>query len=178
MGRSRYKVFEEYLPYFMTSSIVGFYPLFNEEKYCRIILDGLDFLIAHREIKIYAYVLMPNHIHLIAEGEELAKRISGFKSFTARQIIDLLKEGNETEKLECFFKNKRIHKKDRKYQVWTEGFHPKQIRNADMMIQKIGYIHYNPVKAGLVEQSHMWKYSSAGMYEGEKSELDISIFEG
>jgi hypothetical protein len=48
-----------------------------------------------------------------------------------------------------------------KNQLWQEGFHPELIFNDRMLIQKIEYIHYNPVKRGVVDRPEYWKYSSA-----------------
>jgi len=57
--------------------------------------------------------------------------------------------------------------------VWQEGAHPELIQNEAMMLQKIEYIHNNPVKRGYVDQAQHWRYSSARNYEGEVGLLDI-----
>lgn len=89
MGRSRYKIYEEEYPYFMTSSVVGGYPVFSIPKAAQIILDGFCFLQDERHVKINAYVIMENHIHFIASGDDIAEKVGLFKSFAARQIIEL-----------------------------------------------------------------------------------------
>jgi REP element-mobilizing transposase RayT len=119
---------------------------------------------------------MPDHIHLIAEGKDLGKHISSFKSFTARQIINTLESENKVYELDALEKAKLAHKTDRKYQVWTEGFHPKQIRTDQMMNQKIEYIHYNPVKANLISKELAWEHSSAQYYIGEDCSLSLTLF--
>jgi hypothetical protein len=53
------------------------------------------------------------------------------------------------------------HKKDQEHQVWQEGVHPQQIETDEMMLQKIDYIHNNPVVRGLVVGAEHWRYSSA-----------------
>ena len=176
MGRSRYKILDENYPYFMTSSIVGKLPLFLDPKISSLITDGLHFLTKERNIKLYAYVIMPDHIHFIAEGINLAKHISSFKSFTARSIVDYLTRENRLKELIVLRNQKLAHKTDRKYQVWTEGFHPKQISSDQMMERKISYIHYSPVKAGLIANELQWQHSSAGFYSGEPSGLSLTLF--
>lgn len=47
-----------------------------------------------RNVEIYAYVVMENHMHFIARDEELVHTIQNFKSFTAHQILDFLKNRN------------------------------------------------------------------------------------
>ena len=174
MGRSRYKILDEDCSYFITSSIVGKLPLFRDQKIIAMITDGLAFLIKDRNIQIYAYVIMPDHIHLIAEGKELSKHVSSFKSFSARQIIDYLISQGRTHELSTFRNLKLAHKKDREHQVWSEGFHPKQISSDEMMEQKINYIHHNPVKAGLVANELDWQHSSARFYAGKPSHLPLT----
>lgn len=176
MGRSRYKILYEDYPYFITSSIVEGYPLFNSADIKTIILNGLQFLIEKRSIRMYAYVIMPNHIHFIIEGENLGKHIPSFKSYTARRIIDYLKNEKLIQELNFLRNAKLAFKTDREFQVWTEGFHPKQIMNDEIMIQKMEYIHYNPVKADLVKRLEDWEYSSAGFYMGAECELGITRF--
>lgn len=176
MGRSRYKILDEGYPYFITSSIVGKLPLFADQKITSIIKDGLAFLIKERGVKIYAYVIMPDHIHLIAEGKELAKHVSSFKSYAARKIVDFLKQDERIIELDILRNEKLVHKTDREYQVWHEGFHPKQINSDEMMEQKINYIHYNPVKAGLVGLELNWKNSSAKFYSNGLSDLALTFF--
>ncbi|MBM4067104.1 MAG: transposase, partial [Planctomycetes bacterium] len=50
------------------------------------------------------------------------------------------------------------------YQVWQEGIHPQLILNEEMLMQKIEYIHYNPVRHGLVDAPEHWRYSSSRNY--------------
>ncbi|GAB5410068.1 MAG: hypothetical protein BalsKO_24330 [Balneolaceae bacterium] len=176
MGRSRYKVLDELYPYFITSSIVGKLPLLLDAELRSIIIEGFRFLIEKRNLKMYAYVIMPDHIHCLMEGKDLAKHISSFKSFTARRIIDYLKNQKSNTELLALRNAKLAHKKDREYQVWTEGFHPKQIISDKMMEQKISYIHYNPVRAGLATKELDWENSSAGFYSGKSSKLSLTLF--
>lgn len=75
MGRSRYKIYEEHYPYFLTSSIIEGIPLFKDPFIVQFILNGLIFLQQDRGIELNAYVIMENHMHLIVKGEGLAKHI-------------------------------------------------------------------------------------------------------
>ena len=68
--------------------------------------------------------------------------------------------------------HKLAHKVDSDYQVWQEGSQPKQIGNADVMLQKLDYMHYNPVKRGYVDEPADWRYSSAN-YAGRPGLIDV-----
>ncbi len=119
---------------------------------------------------------MENHIHFIASSDQLSKETGNFKSYTARQTVDFLKKKNASNVLRQlkFFKLK--HKTDREYQVWQEGSHPKLIQSEETMLQKIAYIHNNPVRRGYVDDPVHWRYSSARNYFDMEGLLEISKF--
>ncbi len=178
MGRSRYKIKERYYPYFITTSVVDGISLFAESELSEIVLNSLEYLQNELDITLYAYVLMHNHVHMVIEGMDLSGKLRKFKSYTARKIIDLIKERNRTLILRKLSMNKHDHHKDSEYQVWQEGFHPKQINSLEMMTQKIEYIHYNPVKAGFIDRPEDWRNSSARNYSGLEGVISVSLFEG
>ncbi|MDB4793419.1 hypothetical protein OAG63_00120 [Methylacidiphilales bacterium] len=53
------------------------------------------------------------------------------------------------------------HKSSSEHQVWQEGVHPQEISSDEMMLQKLEYLHNNPVKRGYVAAPEHWRYSSA-----------------
>ena len=174
MPRNRYAIYEAQLPHFLTCTIVDWIPLFSSPPLVEIIYDSWRFLQRHGRLEIYAYVIMENHLHLIAASPDLPKEIGDFKSFTARQIVDYLKERNGYRVLRQLARAKLRHKKDREYQVWQEGSHPQQIQGEPMMRQKIEYIHNNPVKRGYVDDPVHWRYSSARNYAGLPGLLEVT----
>jgi putative transposase len=111
-------------------------------------------------------VILENHLHLIAASPDISKEIGDFKSFTARQIVDHLEQRNVRMLLKWLRALKSRHKSDRAYQVWQEGSHPEQIKDEDMMRQKLEYTHMNPVKRGYVDEPTHWRHSSARNYAG------------
>src|SRR5262245_37084779 len=90
MTRSRYRIFESGYPYFMTATVVGWLPVFSTPQCVAHIFESWRFLQTNRQINIFGYVILENHLHWIASGRELAKQVGHFKSFTARQILDEL----------------------------------------------------------------------------------------
>ena len=118
-------------------------------------------------------MILENHLHLVASSQELQKDIRNFKSYTARRIVDLLKKTGSETLLTQLKGEKLQHKTASEYQVWQEGSHPKQIRDSEMMAQKLDYIHYNPVKRGYVDDPVHWRYSSARNYAGEEGLIEV-----
>lgn len=178
MGRSRYKMHEEYYPYFITCTAKSGLPLFSIPAVAEIILDNLMYLQRQREVTLYGYVIMENHFHAIVLGDDLSKKLRLTKSFMARQIVDLLQDLNKFKYLGELQFRKLSHKKRSDYQVWEEGFHPKQIVSDEMMSQKLEYIHFNPVVRGFVDSPSDWRYSSARNYNGEAGLIPVTLYSG
>ena len=178
MGRSRYKIIDTNYPYFVTCTILHWIPIFTRPETVKVILDSLKYLQKDVSLKVYAFVILENHLHLIVQSEDVSKDMARFKSYTARNIIDYLKQNKAKSILEQLKFYKKAHKTDRDFQLWQEGMQPKQIQNADMMREKINYIHNNPVKRGYVDEPRHWRYSSARIYEGCQGLIDVEVADG
>jgi putative transposase len=162
--RTRYRVTTEDGIYFITSTIVEWIPIFILHEYFEIMLDAFNYCRQNKDLKIYAYVIMDNHFHLVASGPDLALIIQSLKRHTAKQIVSKLQTQKKQWLLNQLSFYKKKHKAQSKYQVWQEGFHPQLIENEEMFIQKLEYIHYNPVRRGYVDNPEHWRYSSARNY--------------
>ena len=172
MGRSRYKIIDPKLPYFVTCTVLHWIPVFTRPATVDILLDSLRFLMTE-SLTVYAYVILENHLHLLVQSEQLDRDMARFKSFTAKQLIRYLDENNVTQILEQLAFYKKAHKDDRAYQFWQEGVQPKWIQNDEMMRQKVDYIHQNPVKRGYVDLAEHWRYSSARNYLGQEGLIEV-----
>ncbi|NNF95815.1 MAG: transposase, partial [Halobacteria archaeon] len=124
-------------------------------------------------LKVYAYVILENHLHLVVQSTQLDRDIARFKSFTSKRLIHYLDENNVRFILEQLEFYKKAHKGDRAYQFWQEGVHPEVIENETMMRQKVEYIHQNPVERGYVDNAVHWRYSSARNYAGVSGLLEV-----
>jgi REP element-mobilizing transposase RayT len=166
MSRTRYRIVDGAHPYFLTCTVVAWLPVFTRQETVQIVLDSWRFLQENDRLVLYGYVILENHLHLIAAADDLAKEVGDFKSYTARKIIDHLRESKVSMLLEQLRHYKGAHKTDRTYQLWQEGSHPQEIQGDEMMLQKLEYIHNNPVKRGYVDEPVHWRYSSARNYAG------------
>jgi len=164
--RTRYTIKEPNFPYFITCTVVQWIPIFTRKPYFDILLDSLQFCRQQKGLKLHAYVILDNHLHLMVAGDKLSGIIRDFKSHTARQIIARLTQDQKTWVLNQLQYYKQSTKIRSAYQVWQEGFHPQQIISVEMLHQKVDYLHHNPVRAGLVARPEDWLYSSAGHYVG------------
>jgi len=173
MTRTRYKIYNDQQPYFLTMTVVEWIPLFANPENVSVILDSLQFVQKERGVILYAYVIMEHHLHLIASAPELAKTMKEFKSFTARKIIDYFEKRSSTPLLKELEKAKLPHKTGSDYQLWQEGNHPQEIFSEQTLVQKIEYIHNNPVRRGYIDEAKHWRYSSARSYEGMEGLLEV-----
>jgi len=162
--RDSYKITDKDGVHFITSTIIEWLPVFTQGSYFEIIIDSLKYCMRSKVLKLYAFVILDNHFHLIVSSSELAGAISSLKKFTASKIIEQLNIDEKKWLLNQLLFYKKKYKKASTYQVWQEGIHPMLISSPDMLKQKIDYIHYNPVKRGLVDLPEQWRYSSARNY--------------
>lgn len=173
MTRSRYRFLGNDAPYFLTMTINQWLPVFTRPATVEVILDSWRFLQAHHDFRLHGYVIMENHLHLLARAPELDRDVQRFKSFTAKRLIAVLQEAGARRLLNMLRLFKAEGKMDSTYQVWEEGSHPQRIEHEAVMRQKLDYLHYNPVKRGYVDLPEHWRWSSARDYLGQPGLIEV-----
>ena len=133
MTRTRYKIFETEYPYFMTCTVVGWVPVFTRPQAAQIIFDSWQHHQCESQFEVFGYVILENHLHLIAAAPDLPAVMQSFKSYTAKQILDLLQRHKAEVLLRQLRALKLSHKNESEYQVWQEGSKPKQIQSEEMV---------------------------------------------
>jgi putative transposase len=159
--------------YFVTTKANSYLHVFEREAIRRLILDTLDTFRLRHWMKLYAFVIMPNHIHLISQFSEenpIDAVIRNFKHHSADRILRLLKAENDVETLHKL----EVTRKDSSkiaYAVWESGYMAKDIMTIDFMQQKLEYIHANPCQAHwqLSETPEDYLWSSAKFYVTNES---------
>lgn len=154
--------------YFVTLTVIDWIDVFNRREYKDFLVEQLNFCQQEKGLQIYAYVIMPNHIHLIAsskEGGYLSDILRDFKTYTAKKLVQLIRENpSESRKnwmLDLFAKAGQINPFNKNIQFWQNGNMPILLYSPEVIDQKINYIHENPVRAGIVEEESSYSYSSA-----------------
>lgn len=154
--------FSEYWPEFFTATILEWKHLLKPDKYKDIITQSLSYLVQENRVKIFGFVIMSNHLHCIWQamaGHTPQEVQHSFLKFTAQTIIKDLRN-HHPEVLERFY----VGARDRKHQIWKRNALSIEIRNRVVFNQKLDYINYNPVKAGLCVLPEEYYYSSASFY--------------
>ncbi len=102
MGRSRYKITEINRPHFLTNTIINWTSVFTRPDTVQIILDSFSYLQTNHNVKIYGYVILENHLHWIAQADDLSKEVGRFKAYTAKMLINYLAEAGQQNILQQF----------------------------------------------------------------------------
>ena len=119
----------------------------REPRIAEIVQNSLRYFDGERYL-LYAWCIMPNHVHVLLEtfsGYKLKDIVHSWKSFTAHRANKILQ---------------------RKGDFWMPEYFDRRIRNSKHYAVALAYIHANPVKAGLVQAPEQWPWSSAGKTTG------------
>lgn len=149
--------------HFITITVIEWIDIFTKPEYFQVIIDSLKFCQKNKGLLLYEYVIMTNHLHLIASAKEnyqLSQIISDFKKHTTREILKLLDKDRRR-----YIKNMITHSFDKKkgseQQIWQRENYPELVVTDTFLHKQTNYIYNNPVKKGYVEKPEDWLYSSA-----------------
>jgi REP element-mobilizing transposase RayT len=170
--------------YFITTKAVDYAHLFKRDVMKRLILDALDCFRATGRLKLYGFVIMPNHIHFIGQFPEdhpLADVVRDFKRHTAERLIRQLKAEKNRQALDWLAA--KISRPGKQiYKVWEDGYLAKEIFSEDFLAQKMDYMHQNPCQKhwSLSAQPEEYPWSSARFYLTDEACIipidDVRIF--
>ena len=159
--RSRYRVGAPHQAHFVTSTVVEWLPVFTTSACCDLLADAFRHAQQNNALQIYAWVILDNHFHAIFAAPELSRILASIKSYTAKQLLAQIQREGRLWLLNQLEHHRAKHKADSRYQLWQEGFHPQELSTDEAMLQKLDYLHHNPVARGLVTVPEHWRYSSA-----------------
>ena len=97
----KYKMHEYEKAYFLTMSVVGWIDVFTRRNHKLAIINSLQFSQKNKSLEIYAWCLMPSHLHLIvraAGNQDLSAILRDFKKFTSRKIVQQIIEEPESRR--------------------------------------------------------------------------------
>ena len=165
----KYKTTEDGL-YFVSFSVVGFLDVFTRRIYQEILVESFIFCQIKKDLKLYCYCIMTNHVHLIAASENgsLSNILRDFKSFTATQTMDAISKNIQESRKDWMQAQFKFYgsnsPQEQINQFWKHDNHPFYLYSKEMIDQKVNYIHNNPVEAGFVNEAYEWRLSSANVY--------------
>lgn len=171
-----YRIHDQQGLYFITSTVVQWIDVFTRKQYADIIVDSLNFCIKNKGLKVYGWVIMSNHIHLIIacrDGHNLSDTLRDLKKYTSTQIVKAI-ENTTTESRKHWLL--WLLKKGDSIMFWQPDNHVMEITSEKFFLQKLNYIHQNPVRAGIVDREEDYVYSSARNFYGMEGMLELTSF--
>ena len=166
MKRTPAPVFSLHLQ-FVTTRTTNRVPLFRQRRLCREFLRTLVDLRQNAKSELFAYVIMPDHVHLLirpADGR-VSTLMRQIKSLSARRIVGSLKGTKDVRSLAAL-KKRSPGRRRHSYQVWQQGFHAVPLWSDWMVCKKVDCMHANPVRKGLVKSAKDYPWSSFCAYHG------------
>jgi REP element-mobilizing transposase RayT len=146
--------------YYLTSVAHDRLPVFRTDNVKRVVANAFDEARRSATLLIFAYVIMPDHTHVLTDSPKQIKDVLRFlNGISVRRVINYLKEND----FEASLRKLRIaeRKDEQKYSVYEHHPNALRITGEDALMQKVSYIHLNPVRAGLVEHPDEYLFSSA-----------------
>jgi len=179
---SKYRIHNSQEIYFITFAVVEWVDALSRPYYKDLLIESLKYCQDNKGLILYAYVIMNNHVHLIAsadEGYNLSDILRDMKKFSSKKLVKAIEENiQESRKrwmLWIFRSNGERNSNNEKIQFWQQDNHPICLDTNEMIDQRLNYLHNNPVAEGIVEEPEHYVYSSARDYAGIKGMLDIVL---
>ena len=155
--------------YYLTSVTKDRLPVFKTDEIKIITCKALDEARRSGNFAIYAYVIMPDHLHIITDSALSARKTLQFiNGITGHRIISYLKEHNHASSLK-----KLEHEKgprEYKYSLWSHHPDARLLLTESMLMERVNYTHQNPVRAGLVQHAEDYLWSSVRCWSGKMLE--------
>ncbi|TCC89071.1 transposase [Pedobacter frigiditerrae] len=167
--------------YFVSFATVGWIDVFTRRVYRDLFLESLTYCSKEKGLRLHAWVIMSNHVHLIIscmEGQHLANIMRDLKKYSSYRILKEIreypKESRKDWMLYLFGKAGEKNSNNKVFQFWQQDNHPIELDpQTNMFDTRINYLHDNPVEAGLVVKGSDYLYSSAIDYEDDKGLIEI-----
>ncbi len=149
----------------LTFSCYNNRPFLLAERTCKYLVDSIIKSREKHKFDLWAYVFMPNHVHLLIFPRKQQYSISdillSIKQPVSRKALNYLKSNNPDG-----LKYLATSQRHRLYRFWQKGGgYDRNITEVETVINSVRYLHNNPVRKGLVESVDSWYYSSAADWQ-------------
>jgi REP element-mobilizing transposase RayT len=134
----------------------------------QILVDSFDYMRTHQWLELYAFVVMPNHIHLMVRclaDHKISDVVRDFKKHTPKQVIAQYEAEGNARALQ-FLREAVKRPEKQEHVVWEDEYQAKNVFSPQFLKQKVDYIHNNPLQPHwrLAEKPEDYLWSSARFY--------------
>jgi putative transposase len=177
MAPDKFQISRDSQALFITIVTKDRLPVFQTDTIKIIACQAIDKARDSGKFLIFAYVIMLDHMHLLTScPNKSADVLRYLKGITGRRVIDYLKEKKYESSLAKLRHQEWKRKHD--YSLWQQEKNVFSIFSEAVFMQKVNYIHLNPVRAGLVERAIDYRWSSARIWQrcpAEDEPLTVDI---
>ena len=175
----KYKFLNKEGLYFVSFATVYWIDVFTREEYFEKVAESIRFCQKQKGLELFSWCIMTNHVHMIfrAKDNNPSELMRALKTFTSNALQKIIAEHNQESRKEWMLwlmeraAQKSSNVKHR--QFWRQDNKPIELWSAEVIDQKLQYIHMNPVVAGFVNEPEHWRYSSAIDFSGGKGLLEL-----
>ncbi|TVQ62989.1 MAG: transposase [Phycisphaerales bacterium] len=150
---------------FITFSCEKRLPLFRNPAVCKVFIDALVRVRQSRGIELYAWAVMPEHVHLLLRSgpsEPLERTLRSLKVAVSKRVIERWRSLDAPILA-------RLSRPDGGHRFWLKGGgFDRTVRDSAEFSRTVRYIHRNPVERGLVEHAEDWQWSSVRWWMGRR----------
>ena len=144
-------------------------PVFRSDRMKHVLCTAIDEARTSAKILLFAYVIMIDHLHLMTNRPStVSDLLRILKGVTARRVIDYLKVNECASSLAKLQHHRR--ERNYSYSLWQVEKNVLPVFSERMFMEKVNYIHQNPVRSGLVERAADYRWSSARIWQGFRSD--------
>jgi putative transposase len=144
-------------------------PVFQKDVMKQIVCAALDEARHSGGFAIFAYVIMPDHLHIMTDGARKPSDTLRFiNGITSHRVIGYLKENNYRTSLAKLRDTKKVRRHE--YSLWDGHSNVLLVTSENVFMQRVNYIHQNPVRRGLVVRAEDYRWSSARCWSGRVPE--------
>ena len=175
---TKYKFRDQSKLYFVSFAVVYWIDVFIRNEYKDILVDSWRFCQKSKGLELYAWCIMTSHVHLIigTHDNNMEAILRDMKRHTSGKLREAIKVNSKESRREwmLWMMQRAREKNNKDFQFWQQDNHPIELNTPEVTQQKLDYLHYNPVEAGIVRHPEDYLYSSAMDYfTGSRGLMDI-----
>jgi putative transposase len=153
--------------HFVSFAVVGWVDVFTRAVYAEFLVKNLAHCRAQKGLELYEFVIMPNHVHLIAaaKGGNLGDIMRDFKTYTSKELVKMItanpQESRKEWMLRLFKEHGAANPQNTYNQFWQQSNKPIILDTLKKFHNCSRYVRENPLVAGLVTDETAYTWSSA-----------------
>ncbi len=159
----RFQISRDSQALFITLNTKNRLHVFRKDEIKKVLCQAIDEARQSAGFLLFAYAIMIDHLHVITDQPKpISEVLRVLKGITARRVIDYLRERNYSASLTKL--QHEVRDRNYRYSLWQAEKNVYPIFSEGLFMQKVNYIHNNPVQAEMVDRAIDYRWSSARIW--------------